>query len=275
MKLWAISDLHVGYPDNRAAIAAIAPHPDDWLILGGDLGESAEQVAWTLDTLGPRFAQLIWVPGNHELWTRPLRTGKRGVAKYEELVALCRARGVLTPEDPYPLWRGEGGAHRLAPLFLLYDYSFRPDDVPEDRALEWAMEEHVLCTDEYVLHPDPHESRSAWCHARCELSEARLSEALTLDDAPLVLINHFPLRRDHAVLPRVPRFSIWCGTRRTQDWHRRFRAAVVVYGHLHIPGTRWLDGVRFEEVSFGYPSQRRRPREMLRQILPEPARGGG
>ena len=26
-----------------------------------------------------------------------------------------------------------------------------------------------------------------------------------------------------AVLPAIPRFSIWCGTTRTQDWHRRFR----------------------------------------------------
>lgn len=275
MKLWAISDLHVGFRDNRAVVEGIAPRPEDWLILGGDLGETAEQLTWTLDTLRPRFAQLIWVPGNHELWTRPHRTGLRGAAKYAQLVALCRERGVLTPEDPYPLWPGDGGAHRLAPLFLLYDYSFRPDHVPAEGALQWAMDEQVLCTDEYVLHPDPHESRSAWCHARCELSEARLEAALALDGAPLVLINHFPLRRDMAVLPRVPRFSLWCGTRRTEDWHVRFRAAVVVYGHLHIPATRYLDGVRFEEVSLGYPSQRRRPRPLLRQILPHPERPTG
>ena len=88
---------------------------------------------------------------------------------------------------------------------------------------------------------------------------------------PLILINHFPLRQDLAVLPRVPRFSIWCGTRRTDDWHLRFNAQVVIYGHLHIPGTRWRDDVRFEEVSFGYPKQRKgdRPIESyLRKILP-------
>lgn len=33
----------------------------------------------------------------------------------------------------------------------------------------------------------------------------------------------------------------------------RFRAAVVGYGHLHIPRTTWYDGVRFEELSAGYP----------------------
>ena len=41
-------------------------------------------------------------------------------------------------------------------------------------------------------------------------------------------------------------------------------------GHLHIPRTSWHDGVRFEEVSLGYPRERRRwsawrtePREIL------------
>ena len=29
----------------------------------------------------------------------------------------------------------------------------------------------------------------------------------------------------------------------------------MVYGHLHIRGTTWLDGVPFQEVSLGYPGQ--------------------
>jgi hypothetical protein len=32
----------------------------------------------------------------------------------------------------------------------------------------------------------------------------------------------------------------------------------VVYGHLHIPRTTVHDGVRFDEVSLGYPRQWRR-----------------
>ena len=47
----------------------------------------------------------------------------------------------------------------------------------------------------------------------------------------------------------------WCGTRRTTDWHLRFNAKVVVSGHLHIRSTKYRDGVRFEEVSLGYPRQ--------------------
>ncbi len=46
----------------------------------------------------------------------------------------------------------------------------------------------------------------------------------------------------------------------------------MVYGHLHIPRTTWYDGVRFEEVSVGYPREwrRRKPYRWMRQILPDP-----
>ena len=87
--------------------------------------------------------------------------------------------------------------------------------------------------------------------ARCAVAEKRLEEAAA--EYPLVIINHFPLRQELVRLWRIPRFSLWCGTKRTKDWHVRFRAKVVVYGHLHIRSTDIIDGVRFEEVSLGYP----------------------
>jgi hypothetical protein len=235
--------------------------------LCGDLGETVEHVRWVLDACTPRFARVVWVPGNHELWSTRDAT-VHGVAKYESLVALCRARGVLTPEDEYPVWPGEGPPTVIAPLFLLYDYTFAPDDVSPERALDWAMEEGLFCGDEVLLRPDPFATRQAWCHARVAATEARLARIPS--DQQTVLINHFPLRRDLAVLPAVPRFSIWCGTRRTEDWHVRFRARAVVMGHLHIRQTRERDGVRFEEVSLGYPGDwdgRRGIEPYLRTIL--------
>lgn len=276
MKLFAISDLHVGHAHNRRSLEEIAPRPDDWLILGGDVGETEDHLALAIDVLSRKFARLLWVPGNHELWTLPNRGEEaRGEAKYMRLVELCRRHNVLTPEDPYAVWSGEGGPHVIAPLFLLYDYTFCPDDVPPEQALSWAMDAGLLCADEHVLHPDPYPSKEAWCAARCRATEARLDAALQEHPHPLVLINHYPLRRELAVLPRVPRFSIWCGTRRTDDWHKRFRAEVVVYGHLHIARSREIDGVRFEEVSLGYPSEWTRWSGKgidahVRQILPAP-----
>jgi 3',5'-cyclic AMP phosphodiesterase CpdA len=275
MKLYAISDLHIGYPENLRAVVELEKHPDDWLIVAGDVGDTPAQIETGLRLLAERFAQLIWVPGNHDLWTvENDPSASRGQTRYEELVDLCRRHGVLTPEDPYPLWQGEGPRCTLAPMFLLYDYSFRPDDVPASKAIAWALETDIYCSDETYLCPDPHPSRQAWCAQRCELTEDRLRQLSP--ELPVLLINHFPLMRDQARLPACPRFSIWCGTRRTEDWHRRFRAIAVVYGHLHIRSTRVRDGVRFEEVSLGYPRHWQPGRGLkpyLREILPGPLPG--
>jgi hypothetical protein len=126
-----------------------------------------------------------------------------------------------------------------------------PTPVAADEALAWAEASGVVATDEIILHPDPYPSREAWCHVRCQTTEARLRE--TAVSGSLILVNHFPLRYDLVNLRRIPRFSIWCGTKRTEDWHTRFPVTAVIYGHLHIRGTHYRDGVRFEEVSLGYP----------------------
>jgi hypothetical protein len=268
MKLYALGDLHLGFPANREALDTIRPHPDDWLILAGDIGESLAHMQLALETLLPRFARLIWVPGNHELWTTS-NGGARGEDKYQALVNCCRELGVATPEDPFVLWEGEGGPCLIAPLFLLYDYTFRPADIAPENALAWAAESGILCADERYLGTEPYRHITAWCAERCVETEARLSVAS--QRYPLVLVNHFPLKKQLVRLPRIPRFSIWCGTERTEDWHRRFNAKVVVAGHLHIRTTDWIDGVRFEEVSLGYPKQWRVRQGMdtyLREILP-------
>lgn len=268
-RLFALSDLHVNYKKNRDALAGLSAHPEDWLILAGDIGDTLEHLTATFDVLGPRFHQLVWVPGNHELWTE--EGGAEGEARYLELVEHCRSHGVLTPEDPYPRVETEAGPVRVCPLFLLYDYSFRPDEVPLEGAIAWAKESGVLCADERRMGHAPFPDKGAWCRARLEATAARLEAECADEDT--VLVNHFPLRRDLCRIPRIPRFTIWCGTRETEDWHTRFRARVVVTGHLHVRATDWRDGVRFEEVAVGYPRHWRIDAGLdayLRPILPGP-----
>lgn len=254
--LLAISDLHVGFEENRDFVAGIRPETeDDWLLVAGDVSERASDVEWTLRTLSERFAKVVWVPGNHELWTTrndPLQL--RGEARYRHLVEMCRGLGVLTPEDPYAVWEGPDGPVTVAPLFLLYDYTFRPEGATNKaEALAIAHAAGVVCTDEYMLHPDPYPSREAWCDARIAYTEKRL--AALPSDTSTVLINHWPMTREPTKVLWYPEFAQWCGTERTADWHLRYNAAAVVYGHLHIPRTMWQDGVRFEEVSVGYPRE--------------------
>ena len=269
MKLWAVSDLHVGYEENRRAVQALPSFPDDWLIIAGDTGETPAHLDFVLRALQPRFAQVIWTPGNHDLWTpRHLPSEQRGVAHYERLVRLCQRYGVLTPEDPYARWPGDGPTRAIVPIFTLFDYSFRPDSVSRDEAVAWAAESGVRSADEDLLAPDPYPRRDEWCAARVDATEARL--AALPADVKLIVATHFPLRADLAVLPRIPRFSIWCGTTKTNDWHRRFNIEAVTYGHLHLRSSKVIEQVRFEEVSLGYPKQWNQSKSLssyLRQIL--------
>src|ERR1700730_4878849 len=125
-RLLALSDLHVGYPENRKIVSELRPDYDgneDWLLLAGDVGEVIADIEWVLRTLSDRFATVIWTPGNHELWTtRNDPVQLRGEARYLSLVELCRSLGIITPEDPYRVWPGPGGAVTIAPLFLLDHY---------------------------------------------------------------------------------------------------------------------------------------------------------
>ena len=273
MKLYAISDLHISHPENLAALSRMGFYPDDWLLLGGDVCETTSELEACFELVTRRFAKVFWVPGNHELWTttqNPQAT--RGEYKYLELVALCRKFGICTPEDDYVTWPGPGPACTIAPLFLLYDYSFRGDAVPRAltpaAAVDYSREHGVVCVDEELLHSDPYASRIEWCHARVACTERRLAAT----KGPLILLNHFPIREEDSGLPMIPTFILWCGTRLTADWPERFPIHTAVTGHLHIRrDKRNAAGQRFVDVSLGYPRQRAADRSIdsfLVEILP-------
>ncbi len=270
--LFATSDLHVTHEGNKEIVEGIRPsHDDDWLIVAGDVAESTDAIEWALRLLAGRFAKVIWAPGNHELWTvgsDPL--ARRGVDRYEQLVELCRRIDVVTPEDEYPVFETEDEAFVVAPLFLLYDYSFRDPGTSLKDALDHAYSTGLVFADEHVLHSDPFPSRQEWCAHRVELTERRL--AAIPENRRTVLASHFPLHRGPTTMLRHQHLAMWCGTELTEGWHLRFRAAAAVYGHLHIPVTLEYDGVRFEEVSLGYPREWRnrptRPPNPLRAIVP-------
>ncbi|KAL6702741.1 hypothetical protein ACN47E_000975 [Coniothyrium glycines] len=277
-RLWAIGDIHLSFKGNREALEKLVPHPNDGLILCGDVGESLEHCRLAFTKANECFRKVFWVPGNHELYTLPSEKqhGARGHDKYMQCVRVARELGILTPEDDYELWQGDDGLHVIAPIFTLYDYSFRPGHVKLEDALAWAREKDIEATDEHLLHPDPYPSRIDWCNALVEKTERKLADAVAANPgARLVIIGHWPLREDLVKLPAIPRFSLWCGTKRTEDWHNKYNAKVVVSGHLHIRRTDWRDDTRFEEVSLGYPRQWQGCQDrgmdindLLREILP-------
>lgn len=243
--LWAVSDLHVSAPANRERLDDLVPqHADDWLIVAGDVAENSDVVIEALAQLRGRFAQVIWAPGNHELFSTS-HDPFRGRGKYQHLVARCRDIGVLTPEDAYPVFAGV----TIAPLFTLYDYSFGPSGLTIQEALDRAAANGIVMTDEIAI--APFVDIPAWCWDRLTYSVRRLSQVT----GPTVLVNHWPLVQEPTQRMQWSDIALWTGTRHARSWPQRFNAQAVVYGHLHMPTTITVDGVPHTEVSLGYPRQ--------------------
>lgn len=246
--LWAVADLHASVRENRVRLAELVPdHPDDWLILAGDVAERTAVVVEVLSELNSRYATVIWVPGNHELYSAG-GSDAAGKAKYRELVAALQRIGVITPEDNYPAF----GGVTIVPLFLLYDHSFRPPGTTVAEALQRARARQVVMTDDAAI--APFVNVGAWCRERLAYSARRLSHTR----GETVLVNHWPLIQEPTLQLALPELALWCGTRHTRDWARRYHARCVVYGHLHIPGTVTHEGIAHHEVSLGYPREWRR-----------------
>lgn len=247
--LWAVSDLHAAVRDNSQYIMSIHPaDPSDWLIVAGDVAERNNVIIDVLAMLRSRFAKVIWVPGNHELFSRT-SDRFRGRDKYNELVDLCRRIDVLTPEDPYPMFHGV----TIVPLFTLYDYSFRQPGLGVEEAVQSARDKGIMLTDEFAI--APFVDVRGWCWDRLAYSIKRLSRTT----GPTILVNHWPLVVEPVNQVRFTEIGLWCGTRHTRSWARRYDAQVVVYGHLHMPGEMVVEGVRHVEVSLGYPREWRMP----------------
>ena len=257
--LLAISDLHIGYPGE--------PRP------------GREDAPRDRRRLAPRGRRRLGDRGRHPLGPgdprRPLRQGRvgarqpravdppqrtrsplRGVARYEHLVALCRELGVRHPGGPVPR-AGTAPAARSSSRrcsCCTTTPSCPQGCATKEEGLAYAHGTGVVCTDEYLLHPDPYPTREAWCRARVAETERRLAELprRPADGARQPLPPGPASDGRPAATPSSP-----CGaappappTGTAVSASRPWSTAICT--SRGPPGTT---GVRFEEVSVGYPRE--------------------
>jgi 3',5'-cyclic AMP phosphodiesterase CpdA len=72
MRIFAVSDLHTDFAENRRRLQRVSStsYLRDVLVVAGDIADDLRAIDWTLRTLRSRFGQAFYVPGNHELWVR-------------------------------------------------------------------------------------------------------------------------------------------------------------------------------------------------------------
>jgi hypothetical protein len=240
MRIFATSDLHTDFKENRLLLARLSKsaYRRDTLLVAGDIADRLEIIAETLQLLRARFAQVFYVPGNHELWVRD--GGGDSVEKLSRVLELCERLGVSTRP-------GAAGGWRVVPLFSWYDESFDVDGSGDSTSLEgWA--DRYFCkwpaglgpvSDYFLAMNEPH---------------------VRAYPGPTISLSHFLPRRE--LLPPTDRLRFKglpkvAGCLALDAQLRRLGSVVHVSGHSHINHDRVIDGVRYVQHALKYPTERR------------------
>jgi len=233
MRIFAISDLHTDLRENRQALerAPLGGHGDDALIVAGDVADSETVLRDTLQLLAGRFAEVFFVPGNHEMWVRGEE--RDSMEKFRAVLRVCDQAGVRTaPARVGDTW--------VVPLFSWYDASF-------DVRGEGVAEELEAWADRYF---------TRWPDGVNRVDEAFLGMNelhVRRYDAPVITFSHFVPRPELLPPVRYLRFRglpLVAGSLGIEAQIRRIQPRAHVFGHTHIDRDLVLDGVRYVQNHF-------------------------
>jgi predicted phosphodiesterase len=262
MRVFALSDIHVDYAENMTWIEQLSrsDYRNDALILAGDVTHQLRRLEQALVTLRERFAMLLYVPGNHELWCR--NDGyQNSVNKFHDIIELCAALDVATQ----PRYIAGTSGVWLVPLFSWYT---RPEQGADSLFVAKPGEDPSLAawSDNYFVRwPD---AAVAADPAAYFLALNRTVLARTYA-APVISFSHFLPRRDlifsrseELAGGRPPdrhpgfNFSRVAGTGRLDRQLRQLRSVMHVYGHQHRNRYRLSDDVLYVSCCLGYSVER-------------------
>lgn len=247
MRVFAISDVHVDYPENLQWILQLSQHDyqNDILILAGDVSDSMDLLAQVFASLEGKFKALLFVPGNHELWLTN-QEYDCSLDKFEAIKLLADKCGVHTS-----LLEFENLS--FVPLLSWYDFSFGEPD----RHLKRAWRDFRAC------------SWPAHLHDSNEVAEFFHQKNLPLlgtENKTVISYSHFLPRID--VMPdRIPRHRRRVypvlGSAGLGEQLKQLKPDIHVYGHSHVNQSIELDAIRYVNNAFAYPSESRISRKRL------------
>ncbi|RZL04106.1 MAG: metallophosphoesterase [Rubrivivax sp.] len=241
MRVFAVSDIHVDYDVNARWVQSLslADYRDDVLILAGDVSDSAEVLAFTVQSLARRFKKLLFVPGNHDLWVLRHQQSLDSLEKFELVRRLVNeAGGLMTP------WSCDEVA--IVPLFAWYDFSFGQPGL----ALRESWVDFRAC-------------RWPAGFTEAEVTRHFLAlnqSSLSVRHDKVITFSHFLPRID--VMPHYipePFRALYpvLGSSALDGQVRALNPLMHVYGHSHVNRSVVMDGLRYVNNAFGYPGETR------------------
>ncbi len=243
MRLFATSDLHTDYKENFRWLQELSDteYRDDALIVAGDISDRLKIIRETLLLLRGKFRQLLFTPGNHELWVRGAEINS--LEKLQLILDLCSELDISTK----PLRIGD---FWVVPLFSWYDGIFKPERVKEEKAARQVWADFHFCK---------------WPDGAAPLSDyfLRLNEPhLKPYDAPVITFSHFIPRSDLLPPKEYLRIS-WLGNvsvcAALDSQIRQLNSTVHICGHTHTTFDCVIDDVRYVQNAVRYPKERRTP----------------
>lgn len=277
MRLFVWSDLHVDYPANFQLLEQLSRQDfqDGVLLVAGDVSSDPEKTLRALTGLRERFAEVAFVPGNHDLWVTS-QGRLNSLEKLHELRSLCRVAGIRV--DPFSCSLG-GRTVRILPLLSWY---LKPEEGPgslflpkpgEDPELRMWADNHRI---KWPALPDN--------QTPAEHLLALNSSPMPGDRLPVITFSHF-LPRVELVFSdwarfqtgsgatghdRAPEFNFTrvAGCRQLDEQLRKLGSTIHLYGHQHRNRDREIDGVRYVSHCLGYPPEWREGTELSPRRLP-------
>lgn len=240
-RVFALSDIHVDYDVNAQWVRNLSSldYRDDILILAGDVTHKLPELAAALNVLATRFAKVLFVPGNHELWVLGEAPERTSLQKFADIVAVAKENGASM--QPH-----RQGDVLIAPLFGWYDYSFGQP----------SAELHGMWTDYHACRwPTGFQPEDVAEHF------TRLNNEIVVGGArKIITFSHFLPRIDlvpRYVSSRHRLLDPVLGSARLERQLRQLGANIHVYGHSHINRRVTLDGVTYINNALGYPGEER------------------
>uniref|UniRef100_A0A7S1SD66 Calcineurin-like phosphoesterase domain-containing protein n=1 Tax=Alexandrium catenella TaxID=2925 RepID=A0A7S1SD66_ALECA len=286
-RIWCVSDVHCDHEQNQSYFKQMdnTVFKEDVLILAGDISHELDVLETVFTACKERFAEVFFVPGNHELWVKNdthWKESAEGDRKYKDsmdkmtyLLDLCESKGVRTKPGVFECG---GEAIWVVPVMSYHARSF---DTEPDIADHWdgigKLESQVkdfACSvwpsgldpatddvadaldglnDTWVTKMEPSLSSSFSAVAKA-LPGAR-AQAKTR----MITYSHFVPRLQLNPEKRFlfyPNINKAIGSRALEKRVNSLRPDVHVFGHTHFGWDAVIDGTRYIQAPLAMPKER-------------------
>jgi Icc-related predicted phosphoesterase len=238
MRIFAISDLHIDYEENRDWISGLSEqeYTDDVLIVAGDICDKNEELIWGFIKLKKKFSRVLFVPGNHDLWVTR-KDCDDSIMSYKNITEIAEDYGI----DTKPVTMD---SLTIVPLLGWYDYTFGK---PGPKLIAGWL--------------DYHQCKWPKGFKEEEVTEYFLAlneQYLSIKNEKIISFSHFLPRID--LMPSfIPaNFRIVypaLGTSHLEEQVRMLNPIIHVYGHSHVNQHIVKEGIRYINNAYGYPHE--------------------